>query len=276
MCHPELVEGWQKHIAFVSAIVLLASAGPAEQTGTFALLGGKAAIVSKLSATHGPGESYTLNVTQFTTSGAPLKAYDVDMEHLMHMVIVRDDFGTFVHKHPAYSSSGAFVQTFTKERNHRYWVFADSSPKDIGQQVFRFQLESDGPYAMYKLSTAASPYNAKAGPYNVLLGKTTLAANVPHDVDLTVVKGDDPADDLAPYLGAPAHVVMIDMSTLDYIHVHPALRGQKMQMNGPPKAGPFMELSLPPLPAGSYKTWVQFSGGKDLNVYTAAYTIAVK
>jgi hypothetical protein len=47
-------------------------------------------------------------------------------------------------------------------------------------------------------------------------------------------------------------------------------------MTGPNKAGPFMTLELPPLPAGSYKTWVQIAGGKDLNVYTASFTIVAK
>lgn len=274
----------------IVALATLASAGPAEQTGTFALLGGTPQIVSKFWATHGTGLTYRLNVQQFTKAGAPIKAYDVDMQHFMHLVVVRDDFATFAHKHPAYdTTTGAFEEDFTKERNHRYYVFADTAPKGVGQQVFRFLMESDGPYAMYKLSAAASANSAQAGPYTVTLATTTVAANVPHDVDLTVEKGDDPATDLVPYLGAAGHVVMIDMSTLEYIHVHPTLRGQatpqnasmssmhSMQgMTGSGKAGPFMKLELPPLPAGSYKTWVQISGGKDLKVYTAPFTIVAK
>jgi hypothetical protein len=274
----------------VVALATLASAGPAEQNGTFALLGGTPQIVSEFWATHGTGLTYRLNVQQFTKAGAPIKAYDVDMQHFMHLVVVRDDFATFAHKHPAYNTTtGAFEENFTKERNHRYYVFADTVPKGVGQQVFRFLLESDGPYAMYKLSADASANSAPAGPYTVTLATTTVAANAPHVVDLTVEKGDDPAEDLVPYLGAAGHVVMIDMSTLEYIHVHPTLRGQATPQNasmnspramkamtGSGKAGPFMKMELPPLPAGSYKTWVQISGGKDLKVYTAPFTIVAK
>lgn len=274
----------------IVALATLASAGPAEQTGTFALLGGTPQIVSKFWATQGTGLTYRLFVRQFTKAGAPIKAYDIDMQHFMHLVVVRDDFATFAHKHPAYNTTtGAFESAFTKVRNHRYYVFADTEPKGAGQQVFRFLMESDGPYAMYKLSAAASAINSKAGPYTVTLATTTVAANVPHDVDLTVEKDDDPATDLVPYLGAAAHVVMIDMSTLEYIHVHPMLRGQATPQNasansmrsmkgmtGSGKAGPFMKMELPPLPAGSYKTWVQISGGKDLKVYTAPFTIVAK
>ena len=264
------------------AALVLAAAAPA-QTGTFALLGGSPQIVSKFWATHGTGLNYTLNVQQFAKDGAPIKAYDVDMQHYMHVVVVRDDFATFAHEHPAYNAgTGTFEAPFTKERNHRYHVFADSMPKGIGQQVYRFMLESDGPYAMYKLSAAASGPNSKAGPYTVTLAKTTFAANTAQNVDLTVESDDDPATDLVPYLGAPAHVVMIDMSTLEYIHVHPTLRGQTMKMNGAGSmtmsgiAGAFMNLSLPALPPGSYKTWVQIAGGKNRTVYTAPFTIVAK
>lgn len=280
-------------MVLTASAVGIASVNP-EQAGTFALLGGKPQISSKFWATHETGLNYRLNVRQFAKDGTPIKTYDIDMQHFMHLVVVRDDFATFDHKHPAFdATTGTFTQDFTKERNHRYYVFADSMPRSIGQQVFRFMMESDGPYAMYKLSAAASANNAKAGPYTVTLGTTTIASNVPHDVDITVEKGDDPAEDLTPYLGAPAHVVMIDMSTLTYIHAHPILRGQASPQNagtmntsqsmnsmkamtGSNKAGPFMKLELPPLPAGSYKTWVQISGGKDLTVYTAPFTIVAK
>lgn len=269
------------------AALVLASAGPAQQTGTFALLGGTPQIVSKFWTAHGTGTTYTINVRQFTNDGAPIKAYEIDMQHYMHVVVVRDDFATFAHKHPSYDTvTGTFETPFTKERNHRYYVYADSMPKGAGQQVFRFLMESDGPYAMYKLSADASGPNSKAGPYTVSLAKTTIAANTPQTLNLTVESGDDPATDLVPYLGAAAHVVMIDMSTLEYIHVHPLLRGQTMKMsgsantmtgmNGSNKAGAFMKLELPALPAGTYKTWVQIAGGKHDTVYTAPFTLVAR
>ncbi|MBV8285233.1 MAG: hypothetical protein JO175_11335 [Candidatus Eremiobacteraeota bacterium] len=281
-----MIGRYRAALLLAGVVALLASAGAAQQTGAFALLGGKAAIVSKFWAAHSSGETYALNVQQFTTSGATIKAYDIDMQHLMHMVIVRDDFATFAHEHPSFNATtGIFVQNFTKEPNHKYYAFADTSPKGIGQQVFRFTLESDGEAAAYKLSTVPSSYNQKAGPYNVLLQKTTIRAQTPQKLDLTVVEGDDPATDLVPYLGAAAHVVMIDISTLSYVHVHRTLKGQTMSMKpnsmratmvAAQKAGPFMDVTLPALPAGVYKTWVQVAGGPAKTVYTAAFTIVAK
>ena len=48
-----------------------------------------------------------------------------------------------------------------------------------------------------------------------------------------------------------------------------------MPMGASGKAGPFMQTTLPPLPAGYYKVWVQIMGGGD-NVYTAPFTILVR
>ncbi|MBV8433685.1 MAG: hypothetical protein JO029_05330, partial [Candidatus Eremiobacteraeota bacterium] len=92
-----MIGRYRAALLLAGVVALLASAA-AQQTGAFALLGGKAAIVSKFWAAHSSGETYALNVQQFTTSGATIKAYDIDMQHLMHMVIVRDDFATFAHE----------------------------------------------------------------------------------------------------------------------------------------------------------------------------------
>jgi hypothetical protein len=268
------------------ATIVLASVLP-YQAGTFALLGGSPQIVAKFWATQGAGTSYTLNARQFAKSGTPIRAYDIDMQHYMHVVIVRDDFREFAHKHPSYNAgTGTFETSFTKQPNHKYYVYADSMPHGIGQQVFRFTIENDGTPAAVKPPSTASGPNSKAGPYTITLAKTTLRANAPQNVDLTVENDDDPADDLVPYLGAPAHVVLINVKTLDYVHAHPLLRGQTSsqmssanemkEMVGSNKAGPFMKLMLPALPPGVYAAWVQVAGGKERTVYTAPFTIVAR
>lgn len=278
----------------LGAILLAAGAAKAharsprvEQTGVFALLGGTAKIVSRFWVSHPNGLSGTLKVRQFEPDGkTPILDYDIDMQHLMHMVIVRDDFATFAHVHPDFDTqTGTFWQQFTQDANHRYYVYADTTPHGIGQQVFRFTLGGvgGGSPAFARLAFSASAREATAGPYVVRLSKTTLPANRAKNLNITVLKDGEPADDLVPYLGAAAHVVFINTSTLAYIHVHPMLRDAKnaktpptntaMTMEG--KAGPFLQTELPPLPAGSYKVWIQIMGGGD-NVYTAPFTVLVR
>jgi hypothetical protein len=276
-------------VAALACAIARASVGPAEQTGTFALLGGTQKIDSKFWAEMGSGLTSTLKVRQFLPGApapgsepTPVLNYDVDMQHLMHMVVIRDDFGTFAHLHPAFNTgTGTFSQSFTKQPNHRYYLYADTTPHGIGQQVFRFTMESDGAVAPIHVSLTPTAPTTTAGPYTVVLEKTTLAANTPQSLDLTVNKAGKPAQDLGSYLGAPAHCVFINTKTLAYVHVHPTVRnGNNMNAKGPMRmnmtgVGPLMRLHVPPLPAGTYKLWIQFRGGA-YKLYTVPFTMAAR
>jgi hypothetical protein len=267
-------------LAIVTIGIARASVGPIEQTGVFALQGATPEIISKFWADHGSGLTATLKVRQFRLDGkTPILNYDVEMERTMHMIVVRDDFATFAHLHPAFdTTSGTFSRTFTKAPNHRYYVYADTTPHDVGQQVFRFTMESDGPVAAGRPSFEPSSPAASAGPYTVTLAATTLPANQPKALNLTISQNGRPAHDLGTYLGAAAHVVFINTSTLAYVHLHPVGREGSMNesmMNMKAEAGPFLQMMLPALPAGTYKLWIQFRGAND-QVYTAPFTIRAR
>lgn len=258
-----------------------ASVGPDEQTGTFALLGGTPKIVSKFWAVMGQGLRSTLKIQQFPIgSTAPILHYDVDMEKTMHVVVIRDDFATFAHLHPAFNTgTGTFSEDFTKEPNHRYYLYADSTPHGIGHQVFRFTMESDGPLANDKPSLTPSARSQAAGPYAVELQKTTLHADTPEELEIDILKDGHPAGDLGSYLGAASHVVFINVATLQYVHVHPTAGNETgangmvhMNMSG---TGPRQHMELPALPAGTYKMWLQFRGGQ-YKLYTVPFTLRVR
>ena len=257
-----------------------ASAGAIEQNGIFALLGARPAIVSKLWAEHGSGLSATLKIRQFRFNGAPVLDYEIDMQRLMHLVVVRDDFATFDHLHPTFdATTGTFAQVFTKAQNHRYYVYADTTPRGVGQQVYRFTIESDGAVAGVASLASPSP-TSTAGPYTLSLTRATLAANRAQNLSLTVFEGGKPARGLRTYLGAAAHAVFINTATLTYVHVHPTVATASNAMTGMTMAAtapvdPFMRLRLPALPTGTYKLWVQFRGANDV-VYTAPFTILVR
>ena len=74
--------------------------------------------------------------------GAPIRAYDLDMTKLLHVIIVSDDFKTFIHKHPKMSSTGHFVLDQALPRPGMYHIYADGRPSGIGQQVFRFDFRA--------------------------------------------------------------------------------------------------------------------------------------
>lgn len=266
--------------------VARAAAGRVEQSGVFALLGGTPKITSKLSVSDPSSLTGMLRVRQFNADGKPILNYDVDMEHLMHMVIVRDDFATFNHVHPVFdTATGTFSQGIARDPNHRYYVYADTTPHGLPQQVFRFTLDAVGSVTNTRPSLAPSNPTATAGPYSVTLANTALPAGRPDVLDLTVQKNGKPAQDLAPYLGAAAHVVFINTATLAYVHIHPMLRGESnanasmspnmdMAMPAEGKSGPLMQMDVPALPAGTYKIWIQFLG--DGKLYTVPFTLLAR
>lgn len=255
-----------------------------EATGTFALLGGSPQIVSKLWADPGPGENTTLKVRQFQRTGAPILGYQIDMQRLMHLVVVRDDFAMFAHLHPEFdTTTGTFRQSFEEEPHHRYYVYADTTPNGIGQQVFRFTLGASSAQGSPVVDTTPKA-TAAAPPYSVTLGAAEIAARRPQMLTISVFEGGKPARDLGTYLGAAAHAVLINTQTLTYVHLHPTVRGAPsmamasgsgMNMGAAAAAGPLMEMSLPALPAAPYKLWLQFRGVGD-GIYTAPFTLLVR
>ncbi|HYL26524.1 MAG TPA: hypothetical protein VEW74_01750 [Candidatus Nitrosotalea sp.] len=271
-------------VAIVAVGAARASVGTAEQTGVFALADGRAKIVSKFWAVPGSGLSATLKVRQFAPNGTrPILDYSIEQERTMHMIVVRDDFATFAHLHPAFDvTTGTFSQAFTKEANHRYYVYADTKPRSVGQQVFRFTIESDGPAASPRPGLEASAPAATAGPYTVTLSQTTLTANAPNMVKLTISQNGKPAKGLGTYLGAAAHAVFISTANLTYVHVHPKVAGKQsmdsdmmdMEDMGS-EAGPLLQMKVPALPLGSYKLWLQFRGAND-RVYTVPFTLVAR
>lgn len=266
-------------IAATLGIAMAAPAAPA-QNGVFALLGGTPKITSKLRTEPGAASSVRLQIQQFQLNGgAPILRYDVEMQKLIHLIIVRDDFATFAHVHPAFNgATGTFSETFTRIANHRYYFYVDTTPRGIGQQVFRFTLDSAGTPATPRPMPSVFLPSVVAGPYRVTLDRTQLAANQAQTLMLSVFQGRRPAANLRTYLGAAAHAVFINTTTLVYVHVHPMVLGSADMdaagsMAGMSRAaGPRMQMKLPPLPAGAYKLWVQFRG-QDGEVFTAPFTL---
>lgn len=261
------------------------AAARVEATGTFALLGGSPRILSKLWSDRTSARNVTLEVRQFQPSGRPILNYQIDMQRLMHLVVIRDDFATFAHLHPDFdATTGTFRQLFEEEPNHRYYVYADTTPSGVGQQVFRFTLGASGVAESSPAIDTTPVATAAAAPYTVTLSAAKLAARRPQMLTISVLEGGKPAGDLGTYLGAAAHAVLIDTQTLAYVHLHPTVRGAPsmamasgsgMDMSGAAAAGPLMELSLPALPAAPYKLWLQFRGAGE-GIYTAPFTLLVR
>lgn len=260
----------------LSLIAALAMSAPV--TGSFALLGGTPKVTAQMTVRESAGKT-ALDVYQLeSVSKTPVVKYDSEMTKLMHMIVVSDDFSTFMHVHPAFNAkTGHFTIALPLDPTREYIVYADTDPAGDGQQVFRFLLPAQRsapvtvpagqPTNKPIAATTPSPETMPAGPYTVRM-RTTFPADAMQMLPLTIQRNGKPATDLQPYLGAAAHAVFINTSDLSYVHVHPMVRG-KMGV-----AGPKMTVHVPALPVGTYRLWLQFAGGSKL--YTVPFTIAVR
>lgn len=279
--------------AFIAAAAVLGACSrpPASVTapplaGTYALTEGSAAVDARMDVRRAD-HSVTVDIVQ-TKPGAsqPVRDYAIEHTQIMHLVVVGEDFRAFAHLHPAFDAkTGHFTQTLSVDPARRYYVYADTQPKGMSPQVFRFALQPSSATASPSNAPAPSftpsPDKTVAGPYALTFSTTILKATAPSTIDVTIARGGKPATDLAPYLGAAAHAIAINTASLDYVHVHPTLAGEAMPaMSGMAmsdenaEAGPRMTMHLPSLPVGSYKMWLQFRGGGA--IYTAPLTLVVR
>ena len=78
-------------------------------------------------------------------------------------------------------------------------------------------------------------------------------------------KSGVPVTDLEPYLGAPAHLLVVSSDLVDAVHSHPAV--EFSSVNGPDVV---FEAVFPK--PGTYRMWVQFK--RQGRVELAAFTVA--
>lgn len=267
----------------VFLLVLSAMAHGEVLKGEAALQGYTVQTEGFLKATPVPNDPLQQRLDVWMTpprSATPIREYQVEMTKKLHMVIVSEDFKTFLHIHPTLNSSGHFLITQKFPAAGTYFVYADALPNDLNHQVYRFRLDVGHPSAVAVRDLHGTGMGVQAGPYEVDLSTVRIHAGRMEMIDVSVLENGQPAKDLHPYLGAPAHAVFLNAKDLSYVHVHPMV-GDMMSMD--------MSKPMPDMPdsatvpgdmmlhialhePGTYKLWLQFRGAND-KLYIAEFTI---
>lgn len=265
---------------WLMTMAIAMSQAATELHGTFALQGGLARTAGYLEAAPGarPGAwKFDFWMTP-STGGSPIRTYALDMTKLLHVIVVSDDFKTFMHVHPKFLASGHFVLDQTLPRAGLYHIYADGRPSGIGQQVFRFDLQA-GNAAPAARDLSESNLVAKVDGYSVTLSSLSLQTNSSAEIVVRIAKGAKPAPDVHPYLGELAHAVFIDAGDLSYVHMHPVLPGMVMgsattavYSNDEVVVSPNMVLHVTVREPGTYKLWFQFHAGSSLHVASFVLT----
>lgn len=269
-----------KNLISIAVFIVLAFAPSLTQantqTGVFALRDARPRIQSRLLVS-GAGDNARIDISQYGADSRLLTRYALEQTKLMHLIIVSNDFRTFMHLHPTLHA-GHFTIATDLPKGDSFFVFADTTPAGLPKQVFRFSVgKISSPISVASAPRAVSD----AGAYKAVLSSAQLESNKPLNISATISKDGRVVEDLQPYLGSIAHAVFVNTITLDYVHVHPmagnggAMSGMDMEQNVAPSSRlpGKMTFAMPPLPAGTYRMWLQFQTRDGLRV--APFTVLV-
>ena len=170
--------------------------------GEPSLQGYQAQTEGFLKATAKPGNALEQSLDVWMTmpgSAAPIKDYQIEMTKKMHMVIVSDDFKTFLHVHPTLEPNGHFLLTQQFPAAGTYFVYADALPNALNHQVFRFTLDVGHASPPSPRNLPNTGMGVQAGPYEVDLSTVRVHTHQMEMVTVEVLENGQPAKDLHPY-----------------------------------------------------------------------------
>ena len=187
-----------------------------------------------------------LTVRDRDRRNAPVTDFDVMHEKLLHLVLVRRDLAFFAHEHPVLGPDGVFRLRYTFASAGDYRIFADTAPHAAGSQILSASLRVAGK------STPPPEF-----PADLVELVSSAQVSAGRTVPIAIRFRD--AGGLEPYLGAPAHLILIHEDGVTFVHSHPDDRGAT------PGTLDFQARFPKP---GVYRAWVQFQRAGQ--VHTAA------
>lgn len=210
-----------------------------------------------------------------TGSGKVVTDFAIEHEKAMHLVAVSQDLSQFQHIHPGLEADDAWSVTTTFPETANYVLFDEFSYN--GQDVLdRRELNVGG--ASQKSASSLSPDvrpKTEGGLTVSLSAPETIKAGEDASFTVHVARDDQPVTDLEPYLGAPAHVVIVSSDTRDFAHTHGTVAGMESMNSAPPSSfGPDISFENIFPHAGLYKIWTQFT--YQGNVVTVPFVVEVQ
>ncbi len=193
-------------------------------------------------------------------------------EHPMHLIIVSADLSDYDHVHPLPQPDGSLQLPYTFPHPGQYLLYADITPVGQRAQVFRLPLTVHPADSQTELLTdardlAPSPSLAKPLPDDptmtaqLIFQPRTPVAGIETHFIFRLTQNGLPVNDLAPFIGAMAHCIIISQDTQSFMHCHPE---QLLSPTPGVLAGPDIPFgTIFPKP-GRYKIWGQFRRGKKM------------
>lgn len=221
-----------------------------------------------LPAPDGRGAAGLRLVIRDPDTGDPVRAFATVHERPFHLFIVGRDLEHFAHVHPEAAGEGTF-ELRDPIPPGEYMLIADFLPHGGTSQTLQRAIVTpgyEGPLMPPAPRLSAGPAARVVHGLRIALETEDLVAR--KQVTLRFTVRDEatgrPVTDLEPYLGAPAHLLIVNADLTGALHGHPIETGT---------GGPTVTFE-PLIPvAGSYKVWVQVQRGG--RVVTAPFVLDV-
>jgi hypothetical protein len=216
--------------------------------------------------TYRPGASGEFAFTITGSDGRPVRAFDVEHEKRLHLIVVRRDASGFQHLHPTLGPGGVWRVPITLREAGVYRVYADFVPTGGPELVLGTDLFAAGDFE--PIPSAPSRVALVDG-YQVRLDGD-LVPGGPSQVFATVSRDGAAVTDLEPYLGAFGHLVALRQSDLTYLHVHPDAATPAPT----DRSGPGIAFTADVPTAGTYRLFLDFR--HNGTVRTAEFTVPTR
>lgn len=243
---------------------------------------------SSAPAAPAPGQLVTLSYRVVDEeSGAVVTDLPLDHERPMHLILTSRDLTQFQHIHPELGEDGAYRVETTLPAAGTYLLYDEFVHE--GQTVLdRHELTVGEPSPAGAALTPDLAPKPVAGLTVALTAPAAIRAGEAAHFTFTATRAGQPVTDLAPYLGAAAHVAIVSDDATAFAHTHgaavaaavepaPAEDGHATEedAHGVPAAfGPEVQVEHTFPTPGRYKVWVQINHNDQ--VMTAPFTVAVQ
>ncbi|MDX6449335.1 MAG: hypothetical protein QOD08_1798 [Gaiellaceae bacterium] len=233
-----------------------------------------------------PGRSFEISFRIAKPGGGTLTAYRTGPgPHTgVHLIVVRDDLSTLVHRHPPIAADGTIRQRLVLPEGGRYRVLVDVYPRLAGP-LRNFQLTGNVDVSGAAPKRPLPPFRPTevVDGYRVTLhGAGRIKAVSPTFADVTVTDPTGRPARFSEWYGALAHAIFFRAGSLDYFHTHvcgaaasacaSAVGGTRI-VGKSTKAGRLNVGILLPVP-GKWRLFLQFKPGA--HVVTAPFTLTVR
>ena len=211
-------------------------------------------------ATLDAGVSTRLTLAIVDRDGEPIESLQpAQGEPPLHLILVRRDLTGYQHLHPSPRGEGYAIDLSLPVPG--VWRAYADFEVDGEKVVLGRDLFVPGDFTPQPLRAAAA--RARAGSYDVELGRQQLRAGAETTLRFRIGRAGEPVAGLQPYLGAAGHLVAIREDDLAYLHVHPLESA----------AAGRIDFGTDFAEAGRYALFLQFK--HQNRVQTARFTVEV-